>query len=212
MHELFTLTEVLPVDPGTSPFHVRGLYYARLLEHARTLPGGRERFLGALKDERVREFLDQRFSWSTWYDALPTMPCHVALAHLRNADFETLTRERGRVAGKAIVPAMFRAVLTLASPKAMAQHLPRMMMSNFDFVRTTLTHIDDSSGKGEVSAVPTLLAPGVTNIVLGFIEGVLELAGYRDVAARYTEVFVDGRVDGFETLTVRHEFSWGARR
>jgi hypothetical protein len=208
MNELFTLTEVLPVDPGTSPFHVRGLYYSRLLDHAKSLPGGRDAFFAELEDPRVRTFLEQKFAWSEWYDALPTMPCHVALARARKADFEKMTRERGRVAGKTIIPAMFRAVLALASPKAMAQHMPRMMMSNFDFIRVRLTYIDDAGGRGESSAVPLILAPSVVNTVLGFIEGALELAGYTSIESRYTDVVRDGQAHCYDIVTVRYEFSW----
>lgn len=211
MHELFELTEVLPVAPGQSPFHVKGLYYTRLLDHARSLPGGRSAFFKELKDERLPEFYSQRFGWSKWYDALPTMPAHIALARARGADFETLTRERGKLAGQAIVPAMFRAVLALASPQAMAQHMPRMLMANFDFMRHQGVRIERSSGVGETSAIPRILAPSVSNTVMGFIEGVLDLAGYTQVRARYTDVVEDGVQEGFPTVTVRYEFSWGPR-
>ena len=59
MHELFKVTDVLPADPGTSPFHVRCLYYTRLLDHARSLPGGRDAFFAELKDvEEEKQPLD----------------------------------------------------------------------------------------------------------------------------------------------------------
>jgi hypothetical protein len=211
MHPLFELTEILPVPPGDSPFHVRGLYYTRLLEHARSLPGGVDAFFGTLKDERVREFLRQKFAWSTWYDALPTMPCHVALARVRGLDFETLTKERGRLAGKAIIPSMFRALLALASPQAMAQHIPRVLMANFDFMRTDVSRVLDDKGIGEGHAIPLVIAPSVILTVLGFTEGALELAGYSDVSSSYSDVTPDGQVHGFDTVATRLEFSWGQR-
>jgi hypothetical protein len=212
MHELFELVEILPVAPGESPFHVRGLYYIRLLEHARSLPGGQAAFFDALKDPRLPEFYRQKFAWSKWYDALPTIPAHTALARLRGLDFETLTRERGKLAGQRIVPAMFRAVLGLASVQAMAQHVPRMIMHNFDFFRQSTTHVHGNAGVGGMTAVPRILAPGVANIIIGFIEGVLELTGYRDVRADYTKVWKDGTNQGYEAVGIEYRFEWTPKK
>jgi hypothetical protein len=212
VHELFELTEHPPVAPGASPFHVRGFYYTRLLEHAKSLPGGREAFIEGIADERVREYLRQKFVWSKWYDALPTLPCHITLARLRGEDFELLTKARGRLASRSVIPSMFRAVLAMATPKAMAQHIPSLMMSNFDFMRSTVTHVGETEGHGRASAMPLVIAPSMTNIILGFIEGALELAKYDGIESRYSDVALDGDVQGFPTVSVTWEFSWAPKR
>ena len=60
--------------------------------------------------------------------------------------------------------------------------------------------------------MPLILAPSVVNTVLGIIEGALDLAGYGDIESGYEDVVVDGKTQGYETVTVRHVFSWGPKR
>jgi hypothetical protein len=52
------------------------------------------------------------------------------------------------------------------------------------------------------------IAPNVANLVLGWFEGMLLVAGARDVQARYTDVVPDGERGGFPTVTITYEFSW----
>src|SRR5262245_60966145 len=108
MHSSFHLDEFVPVAPGTSPFRVRGLYYARVIEAAKNLPGGMDQLLGDLADSRVRDFMRQKFQFMGWYDALPTMPCAVAMTRLRERPFEEYMRETGRAAMQKLIPSMFR--------------------------------------------------------------------------------------------------------
>jgi hypothetical protein len=38
MHGSFRLEETVPVPPGTSPFHVRGVIYASIIDSVKTRP------------------------------------------------------------------------------------------------------------------------------------------------------------------------------
>lgn len=208
VHELFKLSTKLPVPAGQSPFHVRGYYYLRLLDHVRKEPGGLGRLLGKLEDESVNEFLQQRFTWNGWYDVFPTMPIYVALSDLHGQDFEEMVRERTRVSAHELVPSVFRYAMQIAQPTALAGSITRIAMNAVDFTRVTFTSMGDGGGSGSGSGIPLYAAPNVANLVLGFFSGGLELSGASDIEARYTDVFQDGDKNGFPTVTVKYEFFW----
>lgn len=208
MHPLFKLTDLLPVPAGTSPFHIKGFYYDRLLAHVRSRPGGLDALHRELRDDTVRRFTMQSFSWNAWYDALPSMPIYAAISRLQNKEFEALVRERTRLAAHQLVPSVFRLALRLVGPSAMTARVTQVVLRSDDFTRMQIEHLTDGHGKGSGSGIPLLIAPNVANLVLGWFQGSLELTGAHSVQARYTDVFVDGNTSGFETVTVRYEFSW----
>src|SRR5215472_14937038 len=107
MHESFRLVETLPVPPGESPFHVRGVIYTSIIHSVNALPGGMNRFLDELVDARVRDFMRQNFQFMGWYDVYPALPCAVAIARLRDRPFEAFIREAARNTMLRLVPSMF---------------------------------------------------------------------------------------------------------
>jgi hypothetical protein len=170
-----------------------------------------EALLAELKDDSVRQFVKQRFSWDGWYDALPTMPIYVAFAKLSGEDFETSVREATRMAAHDLVPRVFRYFMQLSGPAALTARVPQVVMHAVDFVRVTLERTREDSLVGTGAGIPAIIAPNIANLVLGFFEGALELGGTKDIVARYTDVARDGERDGFETLAVRYEFKWTPR-
>lgn len=205
MHELFSLTTSLPVDPGSSPFHVRGTYYTRLLGHAQLLPGRLPTLIAAIPDDRVRTFLRQNFSWNKWYDALPLMPISVALAGLRGESYEQLFHQRGYIAAREEIPRVFRLLLSLSSPRSVGQRMPLIATSVFDFGSIENTRDTDTTFAGVHRGVPLLIAPYVANVVAGFIQGALDQAGAQRAVSRYTDVTLDREVAGYKTVSIRYE-------
>ena len=208
MHELFRLDETLPVPPGTSPFNLRGVSYARLLEDAKALPGGVERFLDELVDHRVRDFMRQKFQFMNWYDAFPLLPCAVTMTRIQDRPLEAHMRETGRESMRKLIPSMFRVLSRLGGPRLAASHAPRLFQMYFDFVEFKVTYVDDDGGTGTVSGVPLYLAPVAVNLVLGFIAGVLESLGAKEIVSGYRDVAVSGCRGGFDLVTCRGEFAW----
>jgi len=211
MHELFRLEETLPVAPGTGPFHVRGVYYARILEHARSLPGGMNQFLDELADARVRDFVQQRFQFMSWYDAFPTVPCQVALARIRGGPFEAFIRERSRLSMEKLIPSMFRILSKVGGPRLAATHAPRLLQSYFDFVELRVDKITDEGGSGYASGIPLYLAPVAINMILGVLTGALESLGAKDIEASYRDVDVTGSASGFDTVSCHADFTWNLK-
>ena len=211
MHELFRLDEIVPVAPGQGPFHVRGLYYSRILDHAKGLSGGVNQFLDELADARVRDFMRRPFQFMGWYDAFPTLPCQVALARASGRPLEEFIRERSRLAMAKLIPSMFRPLAILGGPRLAAPHTPRLIQTYFDFIEVKVAAADDRGAAGTASGVPLYLAPVTINTVLGILVGSLESLGARDVRARYDDVVLTGMKDGFETVSFRASFSWSVR-
>jgi hypothetical protein len=214
VHPLFNITDKLPLPAGQSPFHVRGFYYARRLMRVETLPGGIERLRQQLRDESVREFVMQPFAWTRWYDALPTMPIYAALARMEGVDFESAVREGTRKSAHALVPgadslsSLFRMAERFTRPGLLASRVTQIVLGLVDFTRITLDPFELGRGSGVGSGIPLIIAPNVGNLVLGWFQGMLEVAGAKDINARYADVVIDGERNGFPTVSMRYEFSW----
>jgi hypothetical protein len=208
MHASFRLDEAVPVAPGTSPFHVRGVFYSNLVEDAKTLPGGVERLLDELTDPRVRDFIMQKFQFMGWYDALPALPCAVAFARVRGNPFEGQMREVSRNMMRKLIPSMFRMLSGLGGPRIAAVHAPRLFQTYFDFIDLRLGLVTDHEGTGVVSGIPLYAAPVFVNQILGILSGTLESLGARDVEASYRDLTVSGSRDGFDLVSCRGEFKW----
>lgn len=212
MHELFRISERVPVPAGQSPFHVRGRYYDRLLARMDREAGGRSALLAELQDDGVRQFLQQRFSWNGWYDVLPTMPVYAALARRTGKDVESIVAEGGRIAARDLVPRFFRFALQLVGPTVLAARVVQVVTHATDFVQVSLERFEDGKGRGRGAGIPLYVAPIMAGLVQGWFQGMLELGGATEVSARYTDVVKEGVREGFETVTIQFEFAWTPRR
>jgi hypothetical protein len=208
MHPSFRISDSVPVPPGQSPFHFRGTYYDRILSRVGTVAEGSARLYDTLGDPELVKFFSQRFSWNGWYDALPSMPLYAALARLEGRDFESAVRQPSRAAAQSLVPKLFRYALSLTGSGIISSVVTKAVMYGTDFVRVSFDKVEPGFGRGSGSCIPLYIAPNVANLVLGWFEGMLHVAGARNVEARYTDVTPDGERNGFATVTVDFEFTW----
>jgi hypothetical protein len=184
------------------------MYYARIVEAAKALPGGMNQFLGEIADPRVRAFVQQRFQFMTWYDALPTLPCQVALSRLLGGPFEEHIRERARLSMEKLIPSMFRLLSKLGGPRAAASHSSRLIQTYFDFVDLRLDKVTDTGGTGTMSGIPMYLAPVTINVILGVLVGALQSLGAKDIHADYRDVEVTGTTGTFHTVSCTSDIRW----
>ena len=212
VHPLFHISDRVPVPPGRSPFHFRGTYYDRILSRIDMRPGGSKRLFDALGDPELVRFFSQRFSWNGWYDALPSMPLYAALARIEGRDFELAVREPSRVAAQSLVPKIFRYALSLTGSGLISSVVTKVVMYGTDFARVSFDEVGPGIGRGSGSSIPLYIAPNVSNLVLGWFEGMLHVAGAKDVEAKYTNVTPDGERSGFPTVTVSYEFAWSVNK
>jgi hypothetical protein len=208
MHESFRLEETVPVPPGTSPFHVRGVIYVSIIDSVKTIPGGMDRFLDELVDARVRDFMRQKFQFMGWYDVCPALPSAVAIARIRGRPFEAYIREAAKDSMLRLVPSMFRLFSRLGGPRLAAAHAPRLFQTYYDFLDLRLSRVSDEGGSGTLTGIPMYVAPQILNHVIGIIDGALESLGAKEIEATYRDVTVSGSHCGFELVTCHGDFRW----
>lgn len=205
MHEAFSLSETLPVAPGTSPFHVKGVFYTRVLQHAALVPGGLPTLLDSIADSRVRDFFRQKFSWSNWYDLFPMMPMSIALARIRGQDYHELFHERGRLTAKEDIPRMFRMLLSFTSVRSQLQQMPLFASGMYDFSSVDDLRATDTTTTGRHRGVPLYVAPYVAATASGFMRGATELKTKRPATFCVTAVTRDADSKGFPTVSIRYD-------
>jgi hypothetical protein len=208
MHELFVLDEIAPVPPGKSPFQLRGVVYGRAVEHATKIAGSLASFSPHLKDERIREFIAQRFEWNGLYDALPIAPLQIALARIQGKDFETATRARAAEGALQLIPRMFRLILGFTRPRNWAHHAPRLMADYCGYADMQLVQATDRRAVFSVVGVPQFVAASHANTVIGIFEGSLSVLRASDVRIQYFDVERSGERQGFPTLSYKLELGW----
>jgi hypothetical protein len=208
VHALFQVDPELPVPPGEGPFHTRGAVYRRMLEHAVIAPGGIDAFHRALGEESVIAFAKQKFSLLGWYDVFPIIPISMALAAVHAVPFEQRIFERARLAAVQMIPSVFRVLIALTKPAAMAGRLPIVLEQQYDFGTVAKLKTTATGGTGTVSCVPAYVAPYLANLYAGFIVGALDLAKAKNAAAAYTDVRPDVELKGYPTLAIDFEVAW----
>lgn len=207
VHPLFSIDEPLPVAPGKSPFHIRGVYYERLIAYIKNA-GQLEGVLASLDDARVREFAEQRFSWTGWFDVLPALPICAAFARCLGEEFEAGLRRHTRIAAFDVIPSAFRIPLLASGPKGMSIAIAHLGATAMDFVELASEETTSTRSHSLHRGIPRFVAPHTANMMVGFFQALLEMRGARSVHARYTDVEQDAQRMGFETVTIRYEFDW----
>jgi hypothetical protein len=209
VHPLFVASDHPPVAPGASPFHFKGFYYDRLFSRLRGTPGSMERLLSELKDDRVREFAAQRFSWNGWYDALPSMPIFAALARIEDTDITTYVRNYTRTAAASLVPGLFRFTMDIGGgPGVIAAVVTRFVMQTVDFASPRFESIGAERAVAKGTGIPLYIAPNIAGLVLGWFEGVLRSSGAEEAVGEFGDVVVQSRPDAYDSVSMRFDFRW----
>lgn len=203
MDPLFDARDWAKLEPGTSPFNVRGVAYFRLLQDASTLPGGIAAFRKGLAEENAADFFAQSFHWSDWYDAVPLNIGTLVLARLTGVEPEMMARLGGEMAAKHLVPRLFRILLGLGGMSAAVQHISWVLPWFYDFGQARVLSASDETTSVLLSDVPKVLAATYVNTILGFMAATAELIHRAPAAVSYTDVLVTGDKDGFDRLSMR---------
>ena len=177
----------LPFAPGTSPFRVKGTAFRGHFEYVtRVFPPGLERMLDAIDDPALKDFFRQHFLASSFYDVFPLAWAAVIGAKMSKMPYLDFVRIRTREQAKLDVGGVYRVLLALASPNAVAQRLPRLVSQYFNFGGATV----QKNVPGEVMAVqsgmPLPLVPWYEVLVTNYCEVVLSRAGAKNLQVKCT--------------------------
>jgi hypothetical protein len=208
LHFQFRFDEPLPFPPGRSSYHVRGLYYDRLLAYAKSVVGESAPLFESIEDSHVRAFARQRFSWTGWYDALPAALICASFARFIGQDFEAAVREHTRRGALQVIPSAFRFAFRIPGPSALQSQTAQIVALMTNFAEVRIERSTETHSSGWTRGVPVYLATHWANTTTGFFQALYELRGAADVRARYTDIVEDGGTGSSRTVAIRHEFDW----
>ena len=180
--------ETLPFAPGEAPFRIKGTAYRGHLDYvAEHVPGGVDAMCEAMEDERLAAFFRQHFLASTLYDVFPLARAGAVCAAMAGMGFLEFVRMRAVIQAKSDVGGVYRVLLAMASPTAVATRLPRLVGQYFDFGETTAEHPERGHVIATRTGTPQALAPWYTMVSDGYCEVVLTRAGARNVVLKTTQ-------------------------
>jgi hypothetical protein len=206
------LSERLPLAAGTSPFHVKGHIYGKMLDDfEESVAGGVSGVLARVGDSEITTFVRQRFTASGWYDALPMMPLSLAHARLLGIPFHQHLRDRGRRTAEQDIPGIYRFLIKLSSPEEVCHRLPKAASHYFDFGPADARLVAPRRVVSEQRGVPVTLVPLIAATTEGFVQAALEMAGAERVSVRCKSTVNDGEKSGVATMTITLEGAWEVR-
>jgi hypothetical protein len=199
----------LPFATGSSPFHMKGNAYRNAkLFHERVVPGGIAAVAAALETEALKEFYQQRFLASTWYDALPILIITGTAARLRGQDGALFLSESARQMADSDLGGVYKLLLSIASPETALARMSRVQRQYFDFGDVRLTASGDGFADTYIGGMPALMASYYRVVSTEFVHRLLTLSGARDPAATWTPFEPDGVQADMPLVKTRVHTTW----
>jgi hypothetical protein len=198
-----------PFAPGHSPFRVKGLGYRATVDRIQARLAGQGRTFRDVLPLDLALFFEQPFLASSLYDVFPVLPLVDLGARLEGttmpAFVEGITREHAR----SDLSGVYRFILRVASPEAVAKRLPRLTAQYFDF-----GEVEDQGlvAPGLVrmvrTGVPSVLVEWYGVAACSYVAEVLTASGARDASARVVDVEAEGAAHGVPIRRMCFEFRW----
>ncbi len=194
--------------PGESPFLAKGIIFSTA--HAfydQRVPGGMAAVREQIKDPATLAFLDQRFLTGGWYDLFPVLTLSAAAARACQANAHDLLREGARWQAERDLRGLYRVVLAVASPSAVALRLPALSKQYFNFGEADGTMIADNVLESNRWGIPQPLETWFVTATSGYVPVALGMAGAKNVQIR-SESAPDARAHGVPTVRIKFEIRW----
>lgn len=205
-----SLLESIPFAPGTSPFRVKGTAYRGHLDYvARRAPGGVEAMLERM-DERqgMRAFYEQPFLASSLYDVFPLAWGGVVGGAMMGTSYLDFVRIRTSEQAKSDVGGVYRVLLALTSPNAVAQRLPKLLGQYFDFGATAIEVNEPGRVVATRTGIPAAIVPWYEKVTEGYCDVVIVRAGAKEVRTK-SERTAAGVAHGVPLMDMRVEITFG---
>src|SRR5262249_45249859 len=178
-------------------------------EYARThVPGGRAAILARIADARVRAYLEQPFLAASWYDVLPYL--HLVSASAAAAGLPTSQFVAARSAWQADrdVAGIYRLLLKLSSPEAVAARFGVIFARYFAFATASVDCVGPGFAEMTVARVPQILVGWYRHAVVSAGDRILELAGARDLRVGFSVSEPCGHAIGLPLVRFRVRRTW----
>lgn len=195
--------------PGEGPFHAKGTLYKGLVASTDArCPGGYAAVLARIADERLKNFLTQNFLAASWYDVMPLLAFSKMAAQVANVPHVKYAHDGARFTANRDINGVHRFFLKLASPKLVADRLPRLMLQYFDFGRVESAALGPRSYEVLASEIPEPIAHWLMLMIEGFVPVALQLAGAKSVVAKIDAPEPDGSAKGVALVSTRLHLAW----
>lgn len=195
----------LPYAPGLSPFRAKGLIYSHTLKWLQQEYG--ERFFEALPDDLSRAFFRQPILAGGTYDAFPILHVCAAAARLMGTPTNIALRELTRRHACNDLNKVHRMILSLVSPKLLADRLPRINARYWSFGGVELRERHDNGLSVWRTGVPARMYAYYSVSNVEYITRVLQQCAKEiSVVARRWEP--DGTEKGIPLIRILFKISW----
>jgi hypothetical protein len=199
-----------PLPPGQNPYRIKGGAYAGHLAYvAEKISGGIDAMLGAIVDPALAQFFRQTFLAASYYDLFPLVSAGHVCAKLIGTTFENFVRVRSGYQAERDVRGIYKMLVKLTSPEAVALRLPRLVAQYVDF-GTAEAHV---LAPGHVAATqtgtPRAVARWFQLVHDAYYTVLLPMTGAKNVLYRADPRFsVDETRDGIDLVTLREDVFW----
>jgi hypothetical protein len=200
-----------PFPVGASPFRVKGvLYLGTQTYFAARVKGGMEALLARIEDEPLRAFIAQKFLPASFYDVLPVYPLIHAEARACNQPVATYLRQRAEYQAEQDMSGVYKVLLKLASPEAVAARLPRLVTQILNFGKAEAATGPTTPGlrSFELTGMPAILLAWYMNGLAVYAQHALRLAGARTCQVSVRQPDPEGQLHGVDVVKVRFDIQW----
>jgi hypothetical protein len=197
----------LPVGQG--PFHVKGVLYMGTQKYFKNeVPDGLTRLVETLEDPSVREFIQQKFLPSSWYDVLPVAPLIRAEAEVCHQTVPGYLRKRAAFQAREDLAGVYRWLLSLASPETVALKIPRLLTQIFDFGDSYTERVEDKVVHIELREFPSVLGEWYSTAFEVYAETALGLAGAKNISLVLRASPTGKHASGVELVSLKGDVHW----
>lgn len=189
-------------------FHAKGSAYRGLQDYvAQSVPGGMNAVLLRLP-ERARTFFAQSFSGEGWYDVVPIEEVTRTAASVTQTPHELFCTRYADAMLKNDTSGVYRAILRFASPELLVRALPHTTSRYFDFVKSSVQHIDARSYRVRVSGIPKAMVQTYIHVTSVFIQHAIAGAGAKNLVAKVTPPRVLTTLYGQPVVEFERHLTW----
>jgi hypothetical protein len=194
---------------GKSPFRAKGVNFRNVLAFAEAkVQGGQAQFLARLHHHDLRAFMAQPFLAASWYDALALIPLIAELSRELHLSTQQCARELAGFVVKRDATGIYKLLLKITTPESLLERSTHTARQYFDFVKSDFTRVDPRVYRLTHSGIPQVAATTYMNIVEGFVDAGLALAGAKEVRQRWERPQPLGIVSGVEIVRLEREIRW----
>jgi hypothetical protein len=197
----------LPFGPGEGPFRIKGVGYRGHLQYVGETVGLDAMLAGMDPDHAA--YFDQPFLAATYYDLLPLLHAAAALARIEGRAFLDFAWHRTQHQARSDLNGVYRAMLRIASAKAVARRFARMSAQYFDFGQAELEGEDGAKEvRGVWRGLPEPLAPWLLATVDSYGRYVVGCAGGHQAGVEETGRRRSGQEAGVPLVDLGFRVHW----